>query len=399
MGQMHDDDRPDDVSAAGDDLGARLDALDRKLDTIAGAMAAVASTQTDLLARTAEGEAHRSEDALDLAQRLDALERQVLTLSQQGPSSAPGGEGRDDVLGPLAERVTELAEAATGQRDDLALALDVLARMAEALERSDARTEDRLAAVRDAASVPVADLQALIAARADRSEARMEELVGAVESALDAIERSVPSGDAGPTEGSRVGAAADRITERVDELGEVVKSLSWQLPEISEELGALRERVESVDVAGPVASASEELGGRLTHHTDAALAGVLRLLDERLTSLRQTIVDAVSTQQPAAGQGSMGFEAGAVMGAAQAAWNRLEQRLDSEFDDLGRQLQSMGTIIEQALATAEAAANRPVVTGEQLRRAASSVKDSVLSASRSRRDRRGGPRGLGPGSS
>ena len=95
----------------------------------------------------------------------------------------------------------------------------------------------------------------------------------------------------------------------------------------------------------------------------------------------------------------MGFEAGAVMGAAQAAWNRLEQRIDTEFDDLGRQLHSMGAVIEQALATAEAAANRPVVTGDQLRRAASSVKDTVLGASRSRRERRGGPKGLGPGGS
>jgi type II secretory pathway component PulM len=95
-----------------------------------------------------------------------------------------------------------------------------------------------------------------------------------------------------------------------------------------------------------------------------------------------------------------GFEAGAVMGAAQAAWNRLEQRLDHEFDDLGRQLQSMASLIEQAVTTAEAAeaaASRPVVTGEQLRRAATSVKDSALGAGRARRERRGGPRSLGPG--
>ncbi|MEQ1787409.1 MAG: hypothetical protein ABL966_10175, partial [Acidimicrobiales bacterium] len=82
---------------------------------------------------------------------------------------------------------------------------------------------------------------------------------------------------------------------------------------------------------------------------------------------------------------------------AQAAWNRLEQRLDAEFDDLGRQLQAMAALIEQTAASAEAVANRPVVTGDQLRRAAASVKDSVVGANRSRRDRRGGPRGLGSG--
>ncbi len=50
------------------------------------------------------------------------------------------------------------------------------------------------------------------------------------------------------------------------------------------------------------------------------------------------------------------------------------------------------------MASSEAAANRPVVTGDQLRKAASAVKDTVVSASRSRRDRRGGPRGLSSGS-
>ena len=232
------------------------------------------------------------------------------------------------------------------QRDDVALALDVLARMAEAIERSDARTEDRLAAVRDAAAVPVADLQAVLSARADRTEARMQELAAAVEGAIDAIESSSPGAGPAPDAG-RLSAAADRITERVDELGEVVKALSWQLPEISGELTALRERVEDVDVTGPVTTVTDDLAGRLTHHTDAALAGVLRLIDERLAALRETITQAANAQQ-AARQSSMGFEAGAVMGAAQAAWNRLEQRLDSEFDDLGRQLQSMGALIEQA---------------------------------------------------
>ncbi len=86
------------------------------------------------------------------------------------------------------------------------------------------------------------------------------------------------------------------------------------------------------------------------------------------------------------------------MGATQAAWNRLEQRLDSEFDDLGRQLQSMAALMDQAVASSEVAANRPVVTGDQLRKAASAVRDTVVSASRSRRDRRGGPKGLGSGS-
>jgi hypothetical protein len=300
------------------------------------------------------------------------------------------GSGRADEGGlePLADRMSELTASAAQQREDLALALDVLARMAEALERSDARTEDRLAAVRDAAAIPVADLQALLTARADRTDAQLAELAAA----LDGADLAAPALGLGPDESSaRVSALADRVTERIDELGEAVKALSWQLPEIGQEVAALRERVEGADVGEAVSAAAEDLA----LHTDAALAGVIRLVDERLTSLRTTLTEA----NTAGTQAGMGFEAGAVMGAAQAAWNRLEQRIDTEFDDLGRQLHSMAALIERALATAEAAANRPVVTGDQLRHAASNLKDSVLKASRNRRDRRGGPHSLGPGPS
>ena len=443
---MSDDDRPHEDTERAESLTEVLEGLGAKLDTVAGATAAVASTQTDLLARMAEAEVRRSDDALEVAQRLDAIERQVLSLS---------GSAGDSGAGPLAEGsagpLAELAAAAAGQRDDIALALDVLARMAEALERSDARTEDRLAAVRDAAAVPVADLQALLTARADRTDAQLAQLTAAMETSAQRDGGDEPDGWAESTGGgggAQLRAAADRVMAGVDELTEAVRSTSWQQPEItdalttlservegldlagpmaalteelaalrvrvegidaaasvpaapapaaSDELAALRERIEGVDVTGPITTATEELGERLSLHTDTALAGVLRLLDERLSSLRSAI--SATAGGPDAGQGSMGFEAGAVMGAAQAAWNRLEQRLDTEFDDLGRQLQAMGAVIEQALATAEAAANRPVVTGDQLRRAASSVKDTVLGASRSRRDRRGGPRGLGPGGS
>jgi hypothetical protein len=407
MDDDQDDDRDEQAeqrepSGHGVDLADLIARLDQKLDTVAGATAAVASTQTNLLARMAEAEGHRSEDALDVAQRLDALERQVLALTQARDGGGPGSSD-PAAQAPVAAAMAELTEAAARQHDDLALALEVLARMAEALERSDARTEDRLAAVRDAAAIPVADLQALLSARADRTDAQLAQLAASLGDAVEAVTAARPleggstdsvSAESVSADAARLGAAADRITERLDELGESVRALSWRLPEITEELVGLREQIEGVDVGGPVSEAADDLGVRLTLHTDTALAGVLRLFDERLNALRSSISQVAP--QPG-GQSAMGFEAGAVMGAAQAAWNRLEQRLDAEFDDLGRQLQSMAAIIEQALATAEAAANRPVVTGDQLRRAATSVKETVFGAGRTRRDRRGGPRGLGPG--
>ncbi|HEX4866258.1 MAG TPA: hypothetical protein VFV32_01400 [Acidimicrobiales bacterium] len=260
------------------DQDDRLSELDRKLDTIAGAVAAVARSQTELLA------------------------------------------------------------AAAAQRADLDRALEALATVAEVVERNSGRTDDRLAAIRDAAAVPVADLRALLTARTERTDRQLEELIGRIEQVGP---RPVP--------------------------------------------------VEELDVAGAVRAVADDLADDIRDHTDAALAATLRVLDDRLHHLRDALVVA---PPPAAG---MGFEAGAVMGATQAAWNRLEQRLDADFDDLSHQLQTMAALVEQALATAEAAANRPVVTGEQLRKTATSMKDAVLAASRSRRDRHGGPRSLGPG--
>lgn len=249
-----------------------LDGLDRKLDAVAAALAAVASSHAQLLATIEESEARRTEDALDVARRLDALERQVLNLKQR-PSATDGGGGS--------------AQA------DLALALDVLERLAASVERSDAR--------------------------------------------LSTLEDSL-----------------------------------------------------------------DELGEHLSDHVEAALAGMLRLIDARLAAVRAAVAEASlvpvePAAAPAPPPAAPSFEAGAVMGAAQAAWIRLEQRIEAEFDDLARQLQTMTALVEQSLATAEAAANRPVVTSEQIRRTATSVKDAVVGASRARRDRSGRPKGLGPG--
>ena len=322
----------------GDDVVLRaVGELSAKLDTVAGALASIAASHADLLSNVTDAESRRSQEAQELAQRLAALESQ---------------------------------------------------------------TEDRLAAIRDAAAVPVADLQALLQARTQRDDTELAELGTAIRGPAEdgpaAIREQL--GELQQT----LGDLADRdappdptapVLERLDELGQAITALTWQLPELAGDLTAVRERVEGLELRGPLTDAGDELASRLIRHTDTALAGLLRLLDDRLASLRRALTDAMAAQQSNVG----GFEAGAVMGATQAAWNRLEQRLDSEFDDLGRQLQAMAALVEQVSTNAEAVANRPVVTGDQIRRAASAMKDSVVSAGRSRRDRRGGPRGLGSG--
>ena len=169
---------------------------------------------------------------------------------------------------------------------------------------------------------------------------------------------------AAASEARRAQDSAD-LNQRLDELMQEVRSIGAGLPGIGDDVTL-----------------------RLTDHIDSALAAMLRLVDIRLAMLRRAFEEA---DAPA----STNIEAGAVMGATQAAWNRLEQRIETEFDDLGRQLQSMASLIDAVVTSTEDLANRPVVSGEQLRKAASAVKETVVAANRSRRDRRGGPRKLG----
>lgn len=281
---MADDDRP-----TGDDgvQSEALTSLGEKLDTVAGALAAIAGSHSELLGHVAEAEARRSHDAREMAQRLGALERQILALPT--PPVPPPVDPLDPF--PAVSASADLEQL----RSDLTLGLDVLAQVAEGVRRLDVRIE--------------------------RVDAQMAEL-GAAVAALQ---------DEGPT---------------------------------------------------PVRERLVEMAGRLTLHTDIALAGALRVIDDRLAALRTALTDAVEAGQARPG----GIEAG----TAQLSWNRLERHLDAEFDEVGRQLEAIGALVEHTAASAD----RPFVTTDQLRKAASAVKDSVTSAGRSRRDRRGGP-GLG----
>jgi|SRR5690554_60626 len=280
------------------DLGARLDDLSDKLDTVAGAVAAVAASQNELIDQG--------------RQLLDALARSTRT-----------------------------------HRDDLEAVVEALTATVDAVEGAAQVHDERLGGLQDALTAPIADLQALLAARTQALEARLEAMAARLDAAPAA---PGPSPVPGPSP-----AGLD-------------------------------------DLRADLAATARDL----RHHTDVALAGTIRVLDERFEGLRRAVGPAEPQQPTSPG----GFEAGAVLGAVQAAWSRLEQRLDHEFDELGHQLLEIDRRIEQALATAEAAANRPVVTGEQLRRTASSVKEAVLAAREQRRLRRSGgtpPKGLGPG--
>lgn len=284
---MAEDDQPADRA-----LADALNELGRKLDTVAGAVASIAASHTELRAKVTEAEARRGQDSRDTVQRLSALERAFLTVPVAG--MGPIGPSHD---GPPPIDVEEL-------RADVALSLEVLVRVAEVVERLDRRSEE------------------------------------------------------GP--GSAPGSS------------------------------------DALALLGTTAAATEALVTRVSQHTDAALAGAVRMIDGRLAVLRDDLQRHPGSAGESASPGQ-GFEAGAVMGAAQAAWNRLEQRLDSEFDDLGRQLAALAELAETAAASADAAASRPVVSGDQLRKAATSMKESVVGASRSRWARRG-HRGIGPGS-
>jgi hypothetical protein len=182
--------------------------------------------------------------------------------------------------------------------------------------------------------------------------------------------------------GGHEGSTAPSVD--VDDLRADVALSLEVLVRVAEIVERLEDRTEPAD----------ELSTRLTSHTDVALAGAVRLIDGRLAVLREEL--RAGSGSPSAAQPA-GFEAGAVMGASQAAWNRLEQRLDTEFDELSRQLSAMAELLEATATSAEAAANRPVLAGDQLRKAAASMKSTVIGAGRSAWERRADQRGLGRG--
>ena len=107
--------------------------LGRKLDTVAGALAAIVGSHSDLLGHVAEAEARRSHDAREVAQRLGALERQVLSDRQAPPPPV-------DPLDPFPAR--SVPADLENLRSDLALGLDVLAQVAESVQNLERRAED-----------------------------------------------------------------------------------------------------------------------------------------------------------------------------------------------------------------------------------------------------------------
>jgi hypothetical protein len=133
-----------------------------------------------------------------------------------------------------------------------------------------------------------------------------------------------------------------------------------------------------------IEAAVNELGRALQRqHDDLLLA--LDVLAQLGGAVEQSTTG-LAVVEPAPSPGpSSGYEAGAVMGATQAAWTRLEERLDAEFGDLRVQLRSLTGLTQEATATALEVAHRPVVNGEQLRKAAASVRTTVRGLRRTRR--------------
>lgn len=391
--------------------------LEHKVDIIAGAVADLEGRMSMMAGELAS-----------MGPKLnELLDRHPAGLGAAADTTkAVAADVASSALEPVHTGIASIEASVSTLRDDLIRALEALGSLTGAVADLDAKSDDRLAAVRDAATAPVADLQVLLSARSERLDGRIAQLAAAVEGLQ---QRDAEDGQAGLLDAVEELAAGLRtlnakvaysdvrpVAERVEELAGAVQSMSWQLPEISEQIASLWAPTDGPDEGGDldepathpadgndpgpagsphpdIVRSDEHLIGEITARVELAMAGLLRLIDERLAAARLS----AAAPAPAQTQNMGGFEAGAVMGAAQAAWSRLEQRLDQEFDDLGRQLQAMSALVEQATASAEAAANRPVVTGDQLRQAASTVKDSVLRAGRARRDRRGGPRGLNPG--
>lgn len=382
--------------------------------------------------------------------------------SDDRPTQAP--EGARDVLGRVDQLETKL-DAVASATAEIAKSQQALEAQLRALThavtdlshqsaQAQVRTEDRLGTLHDAVAAPAEDLHAILVARMERAETQVSEMVARVLAILEAgggttaaTSAAVPESDAdlGDDLVQRLAAAVDRLEGaapvpaasrgrfdwRADDLpGELPEEDLVSADEAHEaaEAAGLVARLDALDdLVGEVADRLPALADSVAHveqvvtggarqdlvpaavddlrkHTDAAVAAALRVLDGRFDAIRQTIERAAADAGPSGGSG-MGFEAGAIMGTVQAAWSRLEQQLDREFDELGRRLDRLEQLVDTAVATTEEVAQRPVVTGDQLKRTASSLKDTLVAAGRAGRQRwsarRSGstPPQLGPGRS
>lgn len=334
---------------------AALVGFGRQFDTVASSVAAIAVGQRELLGRLAEAETKRRQDALELGRRLEAVEGVLLNLglADRLEDILAAHQEHQATLQHLSERTAALTTM-LGELVERPVAASPVARPARPLPE---------VIVPDVVTLPLnidADLAPL--------RGQLVDLAATAAHQRDDLARVA---DAVATLGARPSdlAAMGPVIARVNDLTSAVQSISGQLPQLG-----------------------DNVTHRLTEHTDTALAGVLRLLDGRLAALRRALADAGSPSTSATGETPLDAET--VMGIAQASWNHLEQRIDTEFDDLGRQLQAMAALIEAVVVSNEDLASRPIVTGEQFRRAATSVKETVVTANRNRRQRRGGPKSL-----
>ncbi|HEV3227784.1 MAG TPA: hypothetical protein VGZ52_13145, partial [Acidimicrobiales bacterium] len=96
----------------------------------------------------------------------------------------------------------------------------------------------------------------------------------------------------------------------------------------------------------------------------------------------------------------VGGAGAALVASAAAAMARLEGRMDGEFDNVGRQMEALGTLLGQVIDSvqrveAEVVGIHPVT--EKTRSAAATVLDSLRTSVRQRSARRPPPPELGSG--
>jgi chromosome segregation ATPase len=352
----------------GDEVGQSVDRLARDLP-------ARIDEQLTVLADTLAAAAHERLTRADLVEilgpvgeHLDYLANAGMTrnelrdlldpLADRLANVADGGVTKGDVaevVGPIADQLTSIAARTAGQLDEVARAVAALTGQQVDPERLLARIDQR-------ADVLAAEVREAVAATGgggtvDAVIDRMQADAGRI---LDALAAEMAGVREGMDQVQRVVADLEQL--RGGSGGDDVNRLAGQVSELSRDLAGTRE--------------------------------IVRVVSDSVTGIRLDL-----RSQESAG----GLSAGAMLGTAQAAWTRLEHRLEREFDDVGHQLEQLGGLLHQAIEAMEAAQSNQPHVADQLRRArdtAASFLDSLRESGRDRRRARvgdKGPRGLGRG--
>ncbi|MGI8663941.1 MAG: hypothetical protein ACR2LQ_12150 [Acidimicrobiales bacterium] len=327
----------------------------------------------------------------ELAAGLERVDKRVADAVDAATEPSAVADPRAEVaslLSPLEARLDVLAGSLRALHERPQLGEGALGAIVERLDRlgeSRAGTRQVEAGATGQALAPVIDRLAVVLDGLTSVSTNIEHLATAVGSLH--------------LEGAS-GSPRTEIAAKLDQLSSTVSELRSNRPDITSSLQALAGLVESARVTSSEGQQrldvlSARIAATETRFVDV-LAGIAVVVDQlgasagatrplRSPSRASGVHQAGAGESPGAGAGLVASVAGALA--------RLEDRIDTEFDSVGRQIDALGTLVHHTIEAVDRIESQIVGAqpGVGARTAASNTVDLLRETSRQRAARRTAP--------